>query len=141
MTEKQVNRDWPTYSDAKGIDAAYEKERAEAVAKLHDDMAGPKRTGMPPDGDSKNPEGEFERPAPMDIRAKPEHPVEPGPNGPGNSKGDGTIDPQGQQGGTHGGQPGRPLTPRGPDASGTPLETAEERRHRSMPQRGSGFGS
>jgi hypothetical protein len=33
----------------------------------------------------------------------------PGPNLVGNSRGDGAIDPQGQQGGTEGGQPGTPL--------------------------------
>ena len=105
------NPDWPAYGDAKGMDAAYEKQHAQAVAEMRADMAGPRQTGEPPAGDVKNPEGEFQTPAPMDGAARPQQPGEPGPNGTGNSKGDGSADPQGQQGGTHGGQAGHPSMP------------------------------
>jgi hypothetical protein len=55
----------------------------------------------------KNPEGEFAIPAPT-TGAQDHEQQRPGPNQAGNSSGEGPIDPQGQQGGTKGGQPESP---------------------------------
>lgn len=110
---------------ARGYDAAYEADRARALAEQKATMAG--EPAMPPGPDAKNPDGEFERPAPMPDGAILGQTPGPGPNQVGNSKGDGTIDPQGQQAGTEGGQPGDPLIVVGERAAGTPLQSQAER--------------
>jgi hypothetical protein len=81
-------------------------------------VAGPKDQPAPDnDVEMKNPDGEWEDPAPM-TASRPAHP-----------KGDSAVDPEGQQGGTHGGSPARPsLKPAQIDG---PLETAEQRKRRS----------
>lgn len=117
----------PTHGGAAGgYSDSYDAERSKSVG------AGatlPRRhlSVEADDTSIKNPEGEFDNPAPM-VHRSPRH-VELGPNGAGNSQ---ERDPQGQQGGTYGGQgshPGRPSTP---------LATPEERIEQSTQQRTGG---
>ena len=138
MTKDAKPWNWHEFSDAKGIEGAYRAERPAAVADMKQDMAGPEGAASELAPGLKNPDEEFQSPAPMDKRARTG--IDQGPNGVGNSKGDGSIDPQGQQGGTGGGQPGSHPSAAGQHVPGTPLESDEERRRHSMPQRGSGFG-
>ena len=116
---------------AQGYSAAYEADKARAERALTEVMAGAPAPVASDETGIKNPDGEFSNPAPMI------HPglgdSGPGPNGPGNSKGDGSIDPQGQQGGTHGGQAASPGLPN----AGSPLASAEDRREQST-QRSAG---
>jgi hypothetical protein len=100
-------RQWPT-AESTGIDKGYEKDRPRALVELEGHMAGPKHPGVPEEG-VKNPDGEFENPAP--FNGIPHGGSAEGANGAGNSSGSGDIDPQGQQGGTHGGQAAGPLLP------------------------------
>src|SRR4051812_8153230 len=90
-----------------GIDRGYEKDRPRAVRELENTMSGPKEPLKEPDVEGiKHPEGEFAVPARFigtEAALKG-----PGPNSVGNSSGQGPIDPQGQQGGTEGGQAGSP---------------------------------
>lgn len=93
----------PDFS-VRGYSAAYDADRARAEKELRDTMAG-----HPPDAEIhdptlKNPDGELQAPASMPEGALHRAMAGPGPNLVGNSKGDGSIDPQGQQGGTEGGQ-------------------------------------
>jgi hypothetical protein len=70
------------------------------------DMAGPAKPLQPPAiDDIKNPHDEFAILAPM-TGPIPSEQAGPGPDQVDNSSGRGPIDPQGQQGGTEGGQPG-----------------------------------
>lgn len=102
-------RNWPT-PESTGIDKAYEKARPKALAELSAQMAGPgDPVAFNDDTGIKNPNGEFEHPAPF-IGSVSSGGGE-GPNGAGNSSGRGDIDPQGQQGGTQGGQPAKPSLP------------------------------
>ena len=100
-------RQWPT-AESTGIDKGYKKDRGRALADLDATMAGPRQPGVAEEG-VKNPEGEFQNPAP--FTGSPHGGRSEGPNGAGNSSGSGDIDPQGQQGGTQGGQPARPTLP------------------------------
>jgi hypothetical protein len=129
-------------SAAAGISAAYDRDRNRAEAELQATIAGPRdRPAVDNDPEVKNPDGEWENPAPM-TASRRRDPQPPGPvtasgsetvgdqpNQAGNSKGDGTIDPQGQQGGTHGGSAARPSL--GPAEIDGPLETPDERKRRS----------
>jgi len=121
----------PTHGhSAKGYSAAYEADRPRAEQSLKESMtAAPSPIGRD-DTSLKNPDGEFANPAPMSKPASGT--ARPGPNGVGNSKGDGSIDPQGQQGGTHGGQPASPSL-----SKHEPLANAEERIEQST-QRSAG---
>jgi hypothetical protein len=117
---------------AEGLDAAYRKDRERAERELDEIEAGPK-AGMgiaADDTDMKNPDGEGEAPAPMTgPRAGA---AGPGPDVVGNSRGDGTVDPQGQQAGTEGGQAGKPRL----DGEGVPLASAQDRSPGMHPGRG-----
>jgi hypothetical protein len=125
----------PTHgAEAQGYSAAYEADRARALAAQKACMAGP--DAVPPDPGAKNPDREFEAPAPMPEGAPTPYPSGPGPNAAGNSKGDGTIDPQGQQGGTEGGQPGDPSVIVGEREAGTPLRAPDERDNRRPEEKG-----
>lgn len=119
MPDKDYRRS-PT-AESTGIDKDYEKDRPRALAELDGQMAGPKHIGVPEE-DVKNPESEFENPAPFGGM-HPRGVGSEGPNGVGNSSGNGEIDPQGQQGGTHGGQPATPTLPN----EVHPLASPEER--------------
>ena len=73
MTQAKEKGRWPEFSDATGIDRAYEQARAEAERQLKEatagpgpsPIAGPVPSSIPP-GDTamKNPEGAFADPAP-----------------------------------------------------------------------------
>src|ERR1700761_5442676 len=56
-------RQWPT-AESTGIDKGYEKDRGRALADLDAQMAGPRHPGVAEEG-VKNPEGEFQNPAPF----------------------------------------------------------------------------
>ena len=97
----------PTHGySARGYSAAYDKDRDRAEKELNATMKPPS-SGAPPDLSVKNPDHEFETPASMPPGSSAIGSRFDGPSGPGNSRGDGSIDPQGQQGGTEGGQPNR----------------------------------
>jgi hypothetical protein len=89
---------WPSFADARGIDAKYAEVRKQAEKELADTEAGPRVTPAVPadDTEMKNPGGEFQYPSSMTGESA-QH-AGPGPNSAGNSKADGTVDPQGQQG-------------------------------------------
>ena len=106
MTKNDSNKSPPAESN--GIDEDYEKERPRALKELEAQMAGPRNPGKP-EADVKNPDGEFENPAPFTNAIRSTKLV--APNGTGNSDGNGDIDPQGQQAGTNGGQPATPKLP------------------------------
>ena len=115
--------------DAAGFSAAYDRDRTKAEAELKATTAGPR--GQPAadnDAEAKNPDGEWEDPAPM-TASRPRRPTVPGPDEAGNSKGGGSIDPQGQQGGTHGGSRAEP--PLAPAETGGPLASPDDRKDRS----------
>jgi hypothetical protein len=121
----------PTHGgSARGYSAAYEADRPRAQRALDQSMTGVSPPLDPDDAGIKDPDKEFAHPAPM-IHPAPGN-VGPGPNNLGNSKGDGSIDPQGQQAGTHGGQPGSEAP-----GSGGPLASEEGRIDRST-QRSAG---
>jgi hypothetical protein len=121
-------------SQAEGYSAAYERARPQALREERDAMAGPENLSVPDnDIEMKNPDGEFARPASMSEESS-SLPHFDGPNGLGNSKGDGSIDPQGQQGGTEGGQPPKPPLKIGNRPAGTVLEGAAARKaHAARP--------
>src|ERR1700761_2843338 len=56
-------RQWPT-AESTGIDKGYKKDRGRALADLGATMAGPRQPGVAGEG-VKNPEGEFQNPAPF----------------------------------------------------------------------------
>jgi hypothetical protein len=85
---------------AEGFGAAYERDKASARKDVDATLAGPKPANVPIDADVKNPDHEAERPAPSSPSLVNDTLRGPGPNGAGNSQGDGRIDPQGQQGST-----------------------------------------
>jgi hypothetical protein len=81
---------WPSFSDARGIDAKYAEVRPQAEKELRDTEAGPHRT-LPISRDDtkmKNPSGEFQNPSPSNPA--PDHHT-------GGKNLD--TDPQGRQGG------------------------------------------
>jgi hypothetical protein len=118
-------------SESLGIDAAYEARRDDAQRELADTMAGPRHPlkTVPADG-VKDPHGEFETPSRM-TTARPSRQDGPGPDKVGNSSGTSPVDPQGQQGGTEGGQAGSPPSTVRGRAQGGPLASPDERGHRS----------
>lgn len=114
-----------------GFDRDYEAVRQVAERELIKAMAGPRKPLQQVSGDDiKNPEGEFAIPAPATGLHGHQHPG-PGPNQAGNSSGKGPIDPQGQQGGTEGGQAGSPSLNLPNRTEGTPLANGEERERQS----------
>lgn len=120
----------PTHGfSARGYDVAYEADRARAEKELASTMTGPKHPleGEPTD---KNPDHELQAPASMPEGAPHQAAAGPGPDGPGNSRGDGTIDPQGQQAGTEGGEAGKPPIVIGGRMAGTPLAEPGDRDER-----------
>ena len=126
----------PTHGfSARGYDAAYAADRARAEKELASTMAGPKHP-LAKDATAKNPDNELQMPASMPEGATHQAMAGPGPNGAGNSQGDGTVDPQGQQGGMEGGQPGRPSIAIGDREAGTPLAQAGERGERRADMKG-----
>jgi hypothetical protein len=91
---------WTGFSSARGMDTAYEQASAAAQKQLDETLAGPDNFHVAPDDtDMKNPDGEFEDPAPM-VESAAERAM-PGWD----SRGDRFGDPEGQQGGTEGGRP------------------------------------
>jgi hypothetical protein len=128
---------YPT-PESQGIDKGYEAVRDQAKAELAGTMAGPEKPLQQISGeDIKNPEGEFAIPAPRTGSPNQEQRA-PGPNQAGNSAGDGSIDPQGQQGGTEGGQPGSPSLELPDRTGGTPLADGDERERQSRQRKGAG---
>ena len=127
---------WPTSGfESKGYDAAYEAVRPKAEAELEATLAG--RQSALPDDDLKNPDGEFQNPAPMPSGTL--HDASGGgANGPGNGPGNGVIDPQGQQGGMGGGQPSVPGIQIGGRQGGTPLAYDNERIRESTQRKAGG---
>jgi hypothetical protein len=98
-------------SAAVGFDAPYMAVRPQAEAELAGTLAGPDSPDPAASG-VMDPEEEVQTPARMPVESIGHGcPAEqaPGPNGPGNSACDGSVDPEGQQGGTHGGSPARPI--------------------------------
>src|SRR5579883_1422700 len=96
----------PTHGfSARGYSAAYDADRVRAEKELQGTMAGHAPDAEVADPSLKNPDQELQAPASMPEGASHQAMAGPGPNLTGNSRGDGTIDPQGQQGGTEGGQP------------------------------------
>jgi hypothetical protein len=101
-TDRNSHRGPYPISEGRGIARDYEigQEPPEK------DMGGPAKPLQPPAiDDIKNPHDEFAVPAPM-TSPIPSEQAGPGPDQVGNSSGRGPVDPQGQQGGTEGGQPG-----------------------------------
>jgi hypothetical protein len=131
MGSSQNHDKGPTHGDsAEGYSGAYDAQRSVDQRSKSNTMPDRHMSVEADDTSLKNPEGEFDNPAPM------VHPrsgqTGPGPNGPGNSKGDGSIDPQGQQGGTHGGQRSDPNEP------SIPLAGPQERVEQSNQRRAGG---
>jgi hypothetical protein len=112
---------------ARGYSAAYDADRSRAETELDATLAGRRSNAAMDDPTLKNPDGELQAPASMPEGRLHQPMAGPGPNMIGNSKGDGTIDPQGQQGGTEGGQPGLPPLAVGDRAAGTPLMNNDNR--------------
>ncbi|MGH6828811.1 MAG: hypothetical protein ACREFW_07865 [Rhizomicrobium sp.] len=111
-------------SEAEGYSAAYERERKQALDEERDLMAGPKGLTVPiGDTEMKNPDGEFQNPAPMSEEDA------------GRGKSDPKVDPEGQQGGTEGGRPPWPPIELGGRPAGTPLEAPGRRGYRRTPLR------
>ena len=115
--------------ESRGIDRGYEAVRETAKEELARTMTGPRHPLQPIAEDGiKNPEGEFEVPAPMPIAARETA----------GSNGNAASDPQGQQGGTEGGQPTTPPVSAPGRVPGTPLASAKERVERSTQRSGAG---
>lgn len=112
---------------ARGYSAAYDADRKRAQQELSATMAGHGPGAALDDPTLKNPDRELQAPASVPEGALHQPPLGPGPNMAGNSKGDGTIDPQGQQGGTEGGEPGFPPLAVEDRAAGTPLMISDNR--------------
>jgi len=97
-TKMNANRKsgyWWAFSDARGIDRAYEKVEKAAEKEFAETFAGPmhEMRVAPDDTSMKNPDGEFKDPAAM-----VESPADRA--GPGwDSRGDHFKDPEGRQGG------------------------------------------
>jgi hypothetical protein len=128
---------YPT-PESQGIDKGYEAVREVAQKELADTMAGPAKPLQQVSGDGiKNPEGEFAIPAPA-TGTPDQQKRGRGPNQAGNSSGKGPVDPQGQQGGTEGGQPGSPPLAIPGRTEGTPLADASERERQSTQRKGAG---
>ena len=126
---------YPT-PESQGIDRGYEAVRAKAQAELEGTMAGPAKPLEQVSGEGiKNPEGEFAVPAPHNG-TRDHQQRGPGPNQAGNSASDGSVDPQGQQGGTEGGQPSSPSPTLPNRNAGTPLANGEERQRQSQQRKG-----
>jgi hypothetical protein len=128
----------PTHGgSARGYSAAYQADRVRAEQELRSTMAGHTPEAVAGDTSLKNPYRELQAPASMPdgaaaARSRQEG---PGPNEVGNSRGDGSIDPQGQQGGTEGGQPGSSAIAIGGRQAGTPLAGPDDRRSRRFDQK------
>src|SRR4051794_32495021 len=111
----------PTHGfSARGYSAAYDADRSRAEEELRGTMAGHAPDAALSDPDLKNPNGELQAPASMPEGSLHHRMHGPGPNLVGNSKGDGSIDPQGQQAGTEGGQAGGSPIEIGGRAAGSP---------------------
>lgn len=87
---------WWGFSDARGIDRAYERDRKDAEREFQATFAGPQAiheiSVATDDPEMKNPDGEFNNPAPM-VESEAERAL-PGWD----SRGDRFKDPEGQQG-------------------------------------------
>jgi hypothetical protein len=127
----------PTHGfSAQGYSAAYERERLGAEQELQSTMAGHPPDAALGDATLKDPDRELEAPASMPEGFPHQSIAGPGPNGVGNSAGDGSIDPQGQQGGTEGGQAGSSQIAIGGRPAGTPLMEHDRRKERRLDERG-----
>ena len=69
MNGKQDKGRWPEFADARGIDAKYAEQQAQADKELADATAGPDDSISIPPGDTemKNPHGEFQSPSAMKV--------------------------------------------------------------------------
>jgi len=121
---------------ARGYSAAYDADRDRAEKELRATMAGHTSEAVQDDPSLKNPDGELQAPASMPEGALLQPMPGPGPNLVGNSGGDGSIDPQGQQGGTEGGQPGTPAIAIGGRPAGTPLADTDKPTSRRFDEKG-----
>jgi hypothetical protein len=129
----------PTHGgSACGYSAAYHADRARAEQELRSIMAGHTPEAVAGDSSLKNPDRELQAPASMPDGAAATRTQRegPGPNEVGNSRGDGSIDPQGQQGGTEGGQPGSSAIAIGGRRAGTPLAGPDDRHSRRLDRKG-----
>jgi len=123
--------------EARGYSAAYDARAPAAERELKATMAGHDPAAEMDDPTLKNPDHELEAPASMPEGSLAVGTVAAaGPNDVGNSRGDGIIDPQGQQGGTEGGQPGTPAIAIGGRPAGTPLAQGEDRQDRQAGEKG-----
>jgi hypothetical protein len=69
MNRKRDKGRWQDFADARGIDAKYAEERAQADKELADATAGPDDwvSIAPDDTAMKNPHGEFQAPSAMKV--------------------------------------------------------------------------
>jgi hypothetical protein len=69
MSRKRDKGRWQDFADARGIDAKYAEERAQADKELADATAGPDDwvSIAPDDTAMKNPHGEFQAPSAMKV--------------------------------------------------------------------------
>lgn len=133
LMSKDHDRPYPI-PEGQGIDQDYEKVRETAKRELQDTMAGPAIPLQQEAGeDLKNPEGEFAVPTPTGTSAQQSH--APHRTGGGAEK---QRDPQGQQGGTGGGQPDSPLPDIPGRIQGTPLADPDDRAEQSTQRKGTG---
>lgn len=80
MTKKLNSGHWKEFADAKGIDAKYAENQDQADRELKDALVTPRVDGIaePDDVSMKNPNGEFQHPAPMQGAAKTSALAKPG---------------------------------------------------------------
>ncbi len=86
MTKKPNSGHWKEFADAKGIDAKYAENQEQADRELKDAFVVPRGDWEPNDASMKNPNGEFQHPAPMQGVAKASARPKP-------------VEPEGRQGG------------------------------------------
>jgi hypothetical protein len=88
MTKKTNSGHWKEFADAKGIDAKYAENQDQADRELKDALVTPRGDGIVDADDTsvKNPNGEFQHPAPMQGAAKGSAPAK-------------SMEPEGHQGG------------------------------------------
>ncbi len=79
MTKKTNSGHWKEFADAKGIDAKYAESQDQADRELNDALVTPRGGSIAASDDAsmKNPNGEFQNPAPMQGAGKASAPPKP----------------------------------------------------------------
>lgn len=111
-----------------GFDTPYLAQRDRDRRELESTLAGPKIPLQPLSGfDIKNPENEYSQPASASALAENRNTCCDASR-PSTKSSGGRVDPEGQQGGTHGGSPANPPLPN----EIHPVASPEERRRESV---------